>query len=106
MNETTYTGEKTRSATLRMELVGDDVTTTGHGKPDDLADILIHGAIKLYDNCPEARKRMRKQMRRFLRDTRPTWIDRLMFDICGVAILGGGIYGFAWFMHWLEVTFL
>ena len=54
----------------------------------------------------DIRKTLRRAARRYLRESRPKWVDRLMFDMCGAAVIFGGVYGVCALVNWISEVVL
>ena len=57
-------------------------------------------------NNRDIRKTLRRAARLYLRESRPKWVDRLMFDLFGAAVIFGGVYGIAAVINWLSEVIL
>ena len=106
MNETTYTGEKSRQALIRIERIDDQVRWSFNSEDGgEFANILAVGLVDMIDANPKMRRVLKRAMRRVWYATLPDWIaywiDGWPFTLIGVAVLTAVVYGFGCLMHWI-----
>ena len=77
-----------------------------HGDCGEIAAALLDVFHDAGENNRDIRKTLRRMARTYLRESRPRWIDRLMFDIFGAAVIFGGVYGIAAVINWLSEVIL
>lgn len=100
--------QKERQASIRITLVGDDVTSEWHGTVLDLTNILYQRMVELIRKNPGVRRQMKKAMRRAWRETRPEWInywlDGWPLTLIGAGVIAAAIYGVSCLCHLLGVV--
>lgn len=100
--------QKERQASIRITLVGDEVTSEWHGTVLDLTTILYQSIVDLIHKNPGIRRKMKTAMRRVWRETRQEWlrywIDAWPLTLIGAGLIAGGVWAAGQVLHWLGVV--
>lgn len=97
---------KAKQASIRADRIDGISFGEIHGDCGEIAAALLDVFHDAGANNRDIRKTLRRAARRYLRESRPRWVDRLMFDLCGAAVIFGGVYGVCALVNWISEVVL
>ena len=97
---------KAKQASIRADRIDGISFGEIRGDCDEIAVALLDVFSDAGANNRDIRKTLRRMARTYLRESRPRWVDRLMFDLCGAAVICGGVYGVCAVLNWISGVLL
>ena len=97
---------KAKQAYIRADRIDGISFGEIHGDCGEIAAALLDVFHDAGASNRDIRKTLRRAARRYLRESRPKWVDRLAFDLCGAAVIFGGVYGVCALVNWISEVVL
>ena len=97
---------KAKQAYIRADRIDGISFGEIHGDCGEIAAALLEVFHDAGASNRDIRKTLRRAARRYLRESRPKWVDRLMFDLFGAAVIFGGVYGISVVINWIAEVVL